>query len=64
MSCRPIILHSIYVETYFSQENSSGNGPVLTFEVHHAPLSDDIATNVPNFEEECVMSQTVMKIKW
>ena len=46
-----IILYSGYVETYLSQENFSGNGPMLTFEIRHTPLSLDIATTVPNFEE-------------
>ena len=32
-----ILLYSGYVETYFSQENISGNGSILTFEAHHCP---------------------------
>ena len=31
-------------------KNLPGNGPKLSFEVRHVPLSVGIATNVPNFE--------------
>ena len=37
-------------KAYFSQENLPGNGPKLSFEALHVPLSVGIATNVPNFE--------------
>ena len=37
-------------EAYFSQEHLPGNGPKLSFEARHVPLSVGIATNVPNFE--------------
>ena len=37
-------------EAYFSQENLPGNGPKLSFEASHVPLSVSIATNVPTFE--------------
>ena len=39
-----------YFEAYFSQENLPENGPKLSFEVRHLPLSVGIATNIPNFE--------------
>ena len=62
MSYRPIILYSGYIKIYFSQENFSQNGPILTFEAHHTQLS-----NPPNFQtlkKESILSQTVMKISW
>ena len=37
-------------KAYFSQENLPVNGPKLSFEARHVPLSVGIATNVPNFE--------------
>ena len=37
-------------EAHFSQENLPGNGPKLSFEARHVPLSVGIAANVPNFE--------------
>ena len=37
-------------KAYFSQKNLPENGPKLSFEVRHVPLSVGIATNVPNFE--------------
>ena len=43
-------MHNCYVETYFSQENFLGNEPKLAFEAHHAPLSVDISSNVPNYK--------------
>ena len=35
----------------FFTKDFSGNGPKLGFETRHAPLSVDIATNVPDFEK-------------
>ena len=49
-------MHCGYVETYFSQEIFSENGAILTLEAHHAPLSIDIATNAPNFEGVCFVT--------
>ena len=37
-------------EAYFSQEHLPRNGPKLSFEARHVPMSVGIATNVPNFE--------------
>ena len=50
------------LEAYFSQENLPENGPKLSFEARHVPLSLGIATNVPNFENGvCFVS---MKTIW